>query len=92
MQVRTLDGFIQRGEQEWPLARTQWQRLYLRPAQRSLDTTPPSADERASYAAAGDGITCVAPPLPVALASCARAGWQAIARPKALDTNKAIFR
>jgi uncharacterized protein len=63
LQVRTLDGFIQRGEQEWPLARTQWQRLYLRPAQRALDTAPPPADEQASYPAAGDGITCVAPPL-----------------------------
>ena len=63
LQVRTLDGFIQRGEQEWPLARTQWQRLYLRPAQRALDTAPPSADERVSYAAAGDGITFTAPPL-----------------------------
>ncbi len=63
LQVRTLDGFIQRGEQEWPLARTQWQRLYLRPAQRALGTAPPSADERLSYAAAGDGITFTAPPL-----------------------------
>jgi uncharacterized protein len=63
LQVRTLDGFIQRGEQEWPLARTQWQRLYLRPAQCALDTAPPSADERVSYAAAGDGITFTAPPL-----------------------------
>jgi len=64
LQVRTLDGFIQRGEQEWPLARTQWQRLYLRPAQRALVTAPPPADERVSYPAAGDGITCFAPPLP----------------------------
>ena len=64
LQVRTLDGFIQRGEQEWPLARTQWQRLYLRPAQHALGTAPPPADERVSYPAAGDGITCFAPPLP----------------------------
>ena len=64
LQVRTLDGFIQRGEQEWPLARTQWPRLYLRPAQRTLDTAPPPADERVSYAAAGDGVTFTAPPLP----------------------------
>jgi uncharacterized protein len=64
LQVRTLDGFIQRGEQEWPLARTQWQRLYLRPAQHALGTAPPPADERVSYPATGDGITCVAPPLP----------------------------
>ncbi len=63
LQIRTLDGFIQRGEQEWPLARTQWQRLYLRPAQRVLDTAPPPADERASYPAAGDGLTLTAPPL-----------------------------
>ena len=46
LQVRTLDGFIQRAEQEWPLARTQWQRLYLWPAQRALGTAPPAADER----------------------------------------------
>jgi len=63
LQVRTLDGFRQRAEQEWPLARTQWQRLYLRPGHRSLETGPPAADEHASYAADGDGLTFRTPPL-----------------------------
>ena len=63
LQVRTLDGFRPRAEQEWPLARTQWQRLYLRPGHRSLETGPPAADEHASYAADGDGLTFRTPPL-----------------------------
>jgi uncharacterized protein len=63
LQVRSLDGFRQRSEQEWPLARTHWQRLYLRPGKLALDTAPPSADDRVSYPADGDGVTFVAPPL-----------------------------
>jgi predicted acyl esterase len=63
LQVRSLDGFRRRGEQEWPLARTHWQRLYLRPGKLALDTAPPSADDRVSYPADGDGVTFVAPPL-----------------------------
>ena len=63
LQVRTLDGFRPRGEQEWPLARTCWQRLYLGPRQRALDPAPPAADDHVSYPADGDGVTFTAPPL-----------------------------
>ena len=37
LQVRHLDGFVAREENEWPLARTKWTKLYLDPADASLD-------------------------------------------------------
>jgi predicted acyl esterase len=63
LQVRTLDGFIQRAEQEWPLARTEWTRLWLRPATLELAAVPPAAPESASYAAKADGLRFLTPPL-----------------------------
>ena len=63
LQVRTLDGFVQRAEREWPLARTRWMRLYLRPDRSELGTAPPAAESGASYRADSDGVTFTAPPL-----------------------------
>ena len=62
LQVRRLDGFTERAEQEWPLARTQWQRLYLRPGSRELSAAPGGAQEHLSYRADGEGVTLTAPP------------------------------
>ena len=39
LHVRRLDGFIERMEDEWPIGRTRWTRLYLDPADRSLSWT-----------------------------------------------------
>ena len=36
LQVRKIDGFVQRMEKEWPLARTRWTKFYLNPADCSL--------------------------------------------------------
>jgi uncharacterized protein len=62
LQVRRLDGFTQRAEREWPLARTSWRRLYLRPGSGELSEAAGAGQERLSYRADGDGATFVAAP------------------------------
>ncbi len=64
LQVRTLDGFCQRGETSWPLARTQWTRRYLRPATRELAADPPGEAGSLSYRADSEGVTFSTGPLP----------------------------
>jgi hypothetical protein len=55
------EKFVIRGEQEWPLARTQWTRFYLDPAQRTLERTPRTG-AAIEYEAMGDGLSFVLPP------------------------------
>jgi predicted acyl esterase len=63
LQVRHVDGnFIQRGEQEWPIARTQWRRLFLDAAGESLSPSP-ATEGSISYEALGEGITFLSAPL-----------------------------
>jgi uncharacterized protein len=62
LQVRRLDGFQQRAEQEWPLARTDWRRLYLRPGTGELASDPGAGEEYLSYRADGEGVTFTAAP------------------------------
>jgi len=62
LQVRRLDGFTQRAEREWPLARTSWRRLYLRPGSGELSEAAGTGQERLSYRADGDGATFTAAP------------------------------
>jgi hypothetical protein len=63
LQVRRLDGFVERLENEWPLARTRWTRLYLDPADASLRRAPTAARASSAYDALGDGVTFLSPPL-----------------------------
>jgi uncharacterized protein len=63
LQVRRHDGFVQRGEREWPLARTRWTRMHLDAADRTLAAAPPAAQSTVGYEALGDGVTFVGPPL-----------------------------
>lgn len=53
--------FVERVEQEWPLARTSWTRLHLTP-QLDLATAPPSATGEVSYGATGPGVTFLSQP------------------------------
>ena len=57
------ERFVERQEKEWPLARTQWTRLYLDPAGPSLGAKPPAAAAALGIDAMGDGITFSTPPL-----------------------------
>ena len=63
LQVRHLDRFVERGEREWPLARTRWTRLYLDPEALHLDPEPSGRDAILGYEALGDGITFLSAPL-----------------------------
>jgi predicted acyl esterase len=63
LQIRSPGGFMERMENEWPIARTQWTRLYLNPADLSLSRSPVTAERSIEYDALGDGITFMSPPL-----------------------------
>jgi predicted acyl esterase len=54
---------MERHENEWPLARTQWTRYYLDLATRALSAEAPTAKARLEYEALGDGVTFQTPPL-----------------------------
>ena len=64
LQIRYPDEvFVPRAESEWPLARTQWTKLYLDPAADVLSPTPSAAATSKTFAAMGDGLTFLTPPL-----------------------------
>ena len=60
---RPGEKFELRAENEWPLARTQWTRYYLNPANRVLTTSAPATDATLTYDTTGDGLTFLTPPL-----------------------------
>ncbi len=57
------ESFVERAENEWPLARTQWTPSYLDPAGRALSGTVPDAAEEITYDALGEGLTFLSPPV-----------------------------
>ncbi len=64
LNIRHVDGsFVPRAEQEWPLARTNWQTLHLDLARLSLAVDAPPEDQQRSYRALDEGITLSTPPL-----------------------------
>jgi predicted acyl esterase len=64
LQVRHPDDrFIERHENEWPLARTQWTKFYPDPESLTLTTTPQATRAEVRYEALGEGITFLSPPL-----------------------------
>ncbi len=62
LQVRHPDRWVERAENEWPLARTQWTKYYLNPNDSSLTTTPPVTATKIDYEAMGDGLLFLTPP------------------------------
>ncbi len=57
------EKFVERPENEWPLARTAWTNFYLDPRTQSLASTPVAAEQSITYDATGDGVTFSTPPL-----------------------------
>ena len=65
IQVRQIDRFVERHENEWPIARTCRTCFYLDPRGLSLSPTPIPSDKSLTYDALGDGVTFFTPPLAV---------------------------
>jgi predicted acyl esterase len=63
LQVRHVDGFVERHENDWPLASTRWTKFYLDPKNQTLSLQPPSGEADLSFAADGDGLTFLSEPL-----------------------------
>lgn len=57
------EKFVGRAENEWPLKRTKWTKFYLDPKSMALSTKKPTGNARLSFAAMGDGLTFLTPPL-----------------------------
>ena len=63
LQVRHADGkFEQRAENEWPLARTEYQRYYLEPS-GALTTLMPAVEAEVTYPALERGLTFLTLPI-----------------------------
>jgi predicted acyl esterase len=67
LQVRHVDRFVERHENEWPLARTQWTRCYLDPDELRLVREPAAGAQTVAFDANGDGVTFVSAPLAAAI-------------------------
>jgi predicted acyl esterase len=63
LQVRHIDKFVERAENEWPLKRTKWTRYYLDPAAGTLAPGRSPAKAVRSFDAMGDGLTFLTAPL-----------------------------
>jgi predicted acyl esterase len=63
LQVRHVDRFVAREEQEWPLARTQWTKFYPQPDGRTLSRQEPAAAAQFTYEALGDNSLFLTGPL-----------------------------
>ncbi len=57
------EKFVERFENEWPLARTAWTHFHLDPRNMSLTSTPVAENQSVTYDAMGDGVTFSTPPL-----------------------------
>ncbi len=62
LQVRHVDRFVERHENEWPIARTRWTKLYLDPAGQ-LNREACKTAEAVTFDALGEGLTFVSRPL-----------------------------
>lgn len=61
LQVRHTDKFVERFENEWPIARTKWTKFYLQPG-LTLETESNEDVGTVSYAGLGDGVTFLSKP------------------------------
>jgi predicted acyl esterase len=51
------ERYVERAENEWPLARTNWTELHLQPESASLSWEPPAKEQAVSYDSLGEGLT-----------------------------------
>jgi predicted acyl esterase len=67
LQVRHVDRFVERSEDEWPIARTKWTKLHLDPAGGVLTekTSGADADAILAFEAMGNGVTFLSAPLQI---------------------------
>jgi predicted acyl esterase len=63
LQVRHIDKFEPRAENEWPLKRTRWTKFYLDPSAMTLTPKKPSGPAQLKFAAMGDGLVFLTLPL-----------------------------
>ena len=64
LQVRHVDKFVTRAENEWPLARTQWTKFYLDPVSAALADKGAAKQAAQEFDATGEGLTFLTPPMP----------------------------
>jgi predicted acyl esterase len=57
------ERFVERHENEWPLARTQWTKFYLHPEGHSLATDAQRASGKVTYGGLSEGVTFLGAPL-----------------------------
>ena len=60
LQVRHVDRFVERHENEWPIARTQWTKMYLH---RDGRFAAQPGEGTVSFEAMGDGLTFLSEPV-----------------------------
>jgi hypothetical protein len=58
------ERFVERHENEWPLARTEWRKYFLDAGDLTLSDAPTQQEGSVTYAGFGDGVTFLTPPLP----------------------------
>ena len=64
LQIRHRDEiFVERKENEWPLARTEWTKFYLHSGSHRLLTNPQKNNNTVTYAGLSDGATYLSHPL-----------------------------
>lgn len=64
LNIRHVDGTVQlRGENEWPLARTEWSRQYLELGNLSIGNSAPQRQHSFTYDAMGEGLTFYSAPI-----------------------------
>jgi predicted acyl esterase len=63
LQIRHIDKFVRRDENEWPLKRTKWTPFYLNPARFELTEKASAGKDVLRFDAMGEGLTFLTPPL-----------------------------
>ncbi len=64
LQVRHVDKFVARAENEWPLKRTKWTKLYLNTSDGTLSEKRATGKAVKNFQAMGDGVTFLSAPVP----------------------------